>query len=95
MERMDLGSPALKAASRAGLESIRDRADAPSFKFTLKIRMGAGNMSRKQSRAREDFKRPLEMSSVHANFLNLLPDLQNVILNPCLKRRRTLTWLEV
>lgn len=92
---MDLGSPVLKVTSGAGLESICDGADAPSFKFTFKIQMVAGNMSRKQNRARKDFKRPLEMSTVHANFLNPLPDLQNVILNPCLKRRRTLTWLEV
>lgn len=91
---MDLGSPVLKVTSGTGLESIRG-ADAPSFKFTFKIQMVAGNMSRKQNRARKDFKRPLEMSTVHANFLNLLPDLQNVILNPCLRRRRTLTWLEV
>lgn len=34
------------------------------------------------------------LGNVHANFLNPLPDLQNVILNPCLKRR-TSTWLEV
>lgn len=58
MEHIDLGCPVLKAASGAGLESIRDGADAPSFKFTFKIQMGAGNMSRKQNRAHKDFKDP-------------------------------------